>query len=115
MICPTCPGVILTMGAAHIRRIDRASTRRIRKMTQQAINIACNRARELGATPISAVDDLSVHAIGAWIDKFALCLARFAKREGISIVGGEIAQMSETYALGYAGIVVTVAALGEVL
>lgn len=105
--------IVVTMGAAHIRRIDRASTRRIRQMTQTAFTIACDRARAQSATPLSAVDDLSIHVIGPWIDAFAKCLARSAKREGVSVVGGEMAQVPDTYAPGYASIVVTVVSLRE--
>lgn len=81
-------------------------------MTQFAISGACRKAREQGARPISAVDDLSVHAIGPWIDTFAKCLARSAKSEGISIVGGEMAQMPDSYATHYAGVWVTVVSIG---
>lgn len=100
--------VTLTMGSSHIRHIDRASTRRIRKMTQSAVSEACNKAKAQGAKPLSCVDDLTIYSVGPWIDNFAKCLARSAKREGISVVGGEIAQMSDTYVKGYVGIVVTV-------
>lgn len=89
--------VIVTIGSAHIRRVDRASTRRMRKMTQDAVSEACRRGRERGGVPISAVDDLSMHAAGRWITTFGKCLARSARREGISIVGGEMAQMRDTY------------------
>lgn len=107
------PEIITTMGSAHVRYIERASTRRIRKMTQDAITEACRKARAQGFRPISAVDDLSMNSAGPWIGTFAKCLARSANREGISIVGGEMAQMSDTYAPGYAGIVVTVVGIKD--
>jgi phosphoribosylaminoimidazole (AIR) synthetase len=81
-------------------------------MTQEAVSEACRRAREQGAEPISAVDDLSMHKIGPWINTFSACLARSAKREGISIVGGEMAQMPDSYAENYIGIWVTVVSIG---
>jgi phosphoribosylaminoimidazole (AIR) synthetase len=68
----------------------------------------------MNAQPISAVDDLTIHSTGPWIDSFGKCLARSAKREGISVVGGEMAQMPDSYAPGYAGIFVTVVSLREV-
>jgi phosphoribosylaminoimidazole (AIR) synthetase len=103
--------VIITLGTAYIRHMDRASTRRIRKMTQDAVVRACDRAWAEGARPISMVDDLSMHAVGPWIDTFAKCLARSARSVGISVVGGEMAQMPDTYAPGYVGIVVTVVSI----
>lgn len=96
----------MTIGSAHIRRIDRASTRRIKKMTSTAIDQAYFLALEQGATPISAVDDLSMHKIGPWINNFGKCLARSAKRRNISISGGELAQMPDSYYFGAVSLVV---------
>lgn len=61
-----------------------------------------------GINPISAVDDLSVHSMGPWIDDFSIGLSQAAKKENISIVGGEIAQMGSVYRSGYIGVVVYV-------
>lgn len=110
------PTIILTMGSAHIRRIDRASNRRIRKMASVAVAKACSQARAQGARPITAVDDLTVQSLGPWIDAFAAGLCAAAIREGISISGGEMAQMPDSYAPGYVSVVVSVASLlGEKL
>lgn len=69
---------------------------------------ACDKVRVQGAKPLSAVDDLTAHAFGPWVETFAECLAQAAKREGISIVGGEMAQMPDSYEPGYVGLVVSV-------
>jgi phosphoribosylaminoimidazole (AIR) synthetase len=82
-------------------------------MTQSAISDACQKAREQHAKPIAAVDDLTVNSVGPWISTFAKCLARSARREGISIVGGEMAQMPDTYVPNYAGIWVAVVSIPE--
>ncbi len=105
------PEIVLTMGSAHVLRIDLASNRSIRRMVNAAVTAACDRARAQGARPISAVDDLTIHTVGPWIDAFAKYLAGAAQREGISIVGGEMAQMPDSYAPGYAGVVVSVVSL----
>ena len=104
-------GIIITIGTAHIRHADRSGSRRFRKLCQDAITQACDRARALGAVPITMVDDLSIHKIGRWMSVFSSCLAKSARREGISIIGGEIAQMPDTYSRGYAGLFVTVVSL----
>lgn len=104
-------GIVVTVGAAHIRHIDRTSTRRLRQLVQGAVTEACNKARRQGARPVSAVDDLSYHAPGRWIDTFGFCLRRAALRERISISGGEMAQMADTYAPGCVSVVIFLAAL----
>ena len=103
--------MVITMAARHIRHIERAGTRRIRKMTQEAVSEACEKGRQQGARPISAVDDLTMAMVGPWVGTFAKCLARSALREGISIVGGEMAQMPDIYKPGYVGVVVSVVSL----
>lgn len=105
--------IVTTIAAAHIRHINRASTRRIRQMIQSAITKACDKARAQGAFPISAVDDLTMHTIGPWVTTFAKCLVKSARREGISIIGGEMAQMPDSYPPGYVGVVISVVAIGE--
>jgi phosphoribosylaminoimidazole (AIR) synthetase len=105
------PDIVLTMGAAHILRIDLASSRSIRRMVNTAMTAACDKARAQGAKPISAVDDLTTHSLGPWVDTFAKHLAGAAQQEGISIVGGEMAQMSDSYAPGYAGVMVSVVSI----
>ena len=100
--------IVTGTASAHIRQVRNASTRRIRIMTQTAISEACRKVREQGARPLSAVDDLTMHRVGPWIGIFARCLARSARREKVSIAGGEMAQMPNTYKSGYVGIVVTV-------
>lgn len=100
--------VTITIGHSHIRRIDRVSPRRVRKMAATAVRKACVEMRSRGLRPLSAVDDLTVHSIGNWIDDFAHGLTAAAKREGISVIGGEMAQMPDTYALGYVGVIVYV-------
>jgi phosphoribosylaminoimidazole (AIR) synthetase len=80
-------------------------------MVQNAMTEACDKARAQGARPISAVDDLTIHSVGRWIDVFGQCLARSARREGISVVGGEMAQMPDSYAAGYAGVIISVVSL----
>lgn len=104
---------MIAIRSAHIRHIERASTRRIRQMTNAAVYAACAEVRKQGAEPITMVDDLSVHRVGRWIGKFAVCLTRSARREGISIVGGEMAQMPDTYKSGYAGVTATVVGLAR--
>ena len=54
--------------------------------------------------------ELSAAALGVPVVMVATGadLARTAKAHGISVVGGEVAQMPDTYAAGYAGIFVTV-------
>lgn len=99
------------MASAHIARIDLASNRQIRRMVDTAVTLACNKAREQNAKPITAVDDLTVHTVGPWLDIFGKYLAGAAMRNGISIVGGEIAQMSGSYTPGYAGVVVSVVSI----
>jgi phosphoribosylaminoimidazole (AIR) synthetase len=102
--------IVIAMRSAYIRHIDNVGTKRIRKMTNAAVGAACAEARRQGATPISMVDDLSIAKIGRWIGAFARCLTRSARREGVSVVGGEMAQMPDTYAAGYVGLTVTVVA-----
>ena len=102
---------VITIGVGHIKRIDLASNRSIRRMVHKAVTVACDKARALGAKPITAVDDLTIHSMGPWIDNFAKYLARSAMLEGISISGGEMAQMADTYAYGYVGVVVFVLSL----
>lgn len=104
--------IIITMASAHIKRIDRVGARRIKTMVNKAVTEACDKARAKGAIPLSAVDDLSVHSIdGKWMNVFSRSLYRVAAREGISIVGGEMAQMPDTYSKGYIGIVVSVVSI----
>jgi phosphoribosylaminoimidazole (AIR) synthetase len=67
--------------------------------------------RAQGLQPISAVDDLTMHSTGNWIDDFSRGIASAAKREGISIVGGEMAQMPDTYAPNYVGVIAYVVGL----
>jgi phosphoribosylaminoimidazole (AIR) synthetase len=105
------PEIVLTMGVAHLLRIDLASSRAIKRMVDEAMNTACGRALAKGAIPISAVDDLTIHAVGPWIDIFAQHLSGAALRKGISIVGGEMAQMRDSYSKGYAGVVISVVSL----
>lgn len=101
------------MGSAHIRNIQSAGAQTIRRKVQQAVSEACQKAREQGFKPISALDDLSVNSLGPRMDTFGKCLVRAARREGISICGGEIAQMPSTYLPGCISIVVTVVSLAE--
>jgi phosphoribosylformylglycinamidine cyclo-ligase len=77
-------------------------------MGATAVYKACAKMKAKGIKPLSMVDDLSMHAVGPWIDDFAYGLAAAAKREGISIVGGEMAQMGGTYREGCVSVVVYV-------
>ncbi len=77
-------------------------------MSSTAVYKACAKMKKQGVKPLCAVDDLSMHAVGPWIGNFAHGLTGAAKREGISIVGGEMAQMPDTYKRGYVGIIVYV-------
>ena len=104
-------GVILTMGVAHLSRADLAPSRAVRRMVNKAMGIACTKARDQGGIPIAAVDDLTVHSLGPWVDNFGKHLAGAASRNGVSVVGGEMAQMPDTYAAGYAGVVISVVSL----
>lgn len=99
---------IITTAAAHFKCIDLASNRHIRKMVHKAVTGACNKARAQNAKPLTAVDDLTMHSLGPWIDTLAKYLARSALVEGISISGGEMAQMPDTYIPGYVGIIIFV-------
>jgi phosphoribosylaminoimidazole (AIR) synthetase len=72
---------------------------------------ACQEAKSKGFLPISAVDDLTIHQIGPWIDTFAKCLSRLAQLQKISIVGGEMAQMKDSYSPGYVGFVISVVSI----
>lgn len=105
------PEIVITMATSHINHVERASTRRLRKMCQDAITEACQKARDQGAIPITMVDDLSAHSFGPWTNAFAKGLARSARREKVSVTGGEMAQMPDTYAPGYAGVVVSLVSI----
>lgn len=105
---PSAPNIVVTTAQSHIRRIDRASPRRIRKMAASAVYRACTKMKALGMTPLCLVDDVSMHAIGPWFNDFMYGLGAAAQREGVAIVGGEMAQMRDTYAPGYVGVVVYV-------
>ncbi len=72
---------------------------------------ACDEARGKGFLPISAVDDLTIHSIGPWIDTFAKCLSRLAQLQKISIIGGEMAQMKDSYYPGYVGFVIFIVSI----
>lgn len=100
--------IIITIGHSHIKRIDRASPRRVRKMAATAVYKACAKMKAQGIKPLCLVDDLSMHSLGKWVDDFAYGLTAAAKQEGVSIVGGEMAQMSTTYSPGYVGVIVYV-------
>jgi phosphoribosylaminoimidazole (AIR) synthetase len=100
--------IVVTMAHSHLRRVDRASPRQIRKMAATAVYKACAKLKAEGTKPLCLVDDLSMHSAGPWIDDFAYGLTAAAKREGVSIVGGEMAQMRDSYAFGYVGVVVYV-------
>ena len=102
------PEIVITVAATHVRRIDRLNRRQIRKFGSTAVRKACRNMRAQGVTPLSLVDDISMHAIGPWFEDFAYGLTAAAIREGVSVVGGEMAQMSGTYKQGYAGVVVCV-------
>lgn len=106
--CKPARSVAIGLGVAHIRQIKNAGTRRVRKMVQSAVSDACQQLRNDGYRPISMVDDLTMHSLGRWIDTFGKCLTRSAKREGISVTGGEMAQMPDTYRRGYVGVAVSV-------
>ena len=105
--------IVVAIGARHLRSVDRASPRRVRKFGAGAVREACAKLRAKGARPITLVDDLSMHSVGPWIDDFAYGLAAAAKREGVSIVGGEMAQMRDTYRPGGVSVVVYVAGISE--
>lgn len=103
--------VVITIGASHVRHIDRLNRRQVRKLGSSAVYKACRKMRALGVRPLSMVDDLSMHSVGPWVDQFAQGLTSAALREGISIVGGEMAQMGGTYRPGSVGVVVYVVGL----
>jgi phosphoribosylaminoimidazole (AIR) synthetase len=103
--------LLITIGEAHIRNINHASPKRIRKMAATAVHKACVKMRSQGARPITLVDDLSMHSPGKWIDAFAQGLTSAAKYEGISIIGGEMAQMADTYLPNSVSVVVYVTGL----
>jgi len=96
------------IGSSHVKHIDRLNRRQVRKLGSSAVYRACRKLRAKGVTPLTAVDDLSVHALGPWVDDFAYGLTSAALREGISISGGEMAQMGSSYYPGAVGVVVYV-------
>lgn len=102
------PDIVITIGARHVRRIDRLNRRQIRKFAASAVRLACRKMRAKGIKPLSLVDDVSMYAIGPWFADFGYGLTAAALREGVSVVGGETAQMSGTYRPGYVGVVVYV-------
>lgn len=110
---PSAPNIVVTAAHTYIRRIDRASPRRVRKMAATAVYRACAKMKARGMKPLCLVDDLSMHAAGPWVDDFARGLVAAAKREGVAIVGGEMAQMRDTYAPGYVGVVVYVTGIKQ--
>lgn len=100
--------IVMTCACGHT--IDSGM---VRQMAYDTLREACRKARDQGAIPISAVDDLSMTSIGPWVDDFALGLTEAALIENVSISGGEMAQMPDTYVLGYVGVVVFVVAWRE--
>jgi len=104
--------IVVTLAAAHIN-VDEAGREGVRKMAFDVLREACSNARAQGARPITVVDDLSMHAVGDWVDDFAAGLTEAALLEGVSITGGEMAQMGDTYAAGWISVVVYVAAIKE--
>jgi phosphoribosylaminoimidazole (AIR) synthetase len=82
-------------------------------MAATAVHLACAKMRAQGAKPLTLVDDLSMNSPGKWIDAFAQGLTSAAKYEGISVVGGEMAQMADTYPYGRVAVVVFVVGLRD--
>lgn len=97
------PKFAIAMAAMHRKRITYRSARR---MAYEAMRAACAKVRRAGAKPITTVDDLTARSFGPWVDGFAVGLVEAATLESVSIVGGEMAQMSN-YERGAASVVVT--------
>lgn len=105
---------ITTIHATHTRNIHRLNRRQIRKLGSSAINRACRKMHKQNIQPLTCVDDLTiVGEISSWIDNFSYGLTSAAKKQNISIVGGEMAQMPDTYRPGYVGVIVYIVGIKE--
>lgn len=107
------PRIVTGIGSVHLRHGTTASCRRLRAIGRHTVHEACRRVREQGARPISLVDDLTATRLTAKLcEQIAIGITQACLAEKVSCVGGEMAQMGDSYRPGYLGLIVF--CIGEV-